>query len=73
MTDHSNLFDTEVVGFRFVTPDALIADVTVHYRNYRLDDLIWPRYREHSFAVVTKRNGRWRIAATGAGGDDPKD
>ena len=74
MSDESaDSVDTEVVAFRFVTPDVLIGDVTVHYTNYRLEGLVWPSYREHSFVVLTRREGRWRIAATGAGGDDPED
>jgi uncharacterized protein (TIGR02246 family) len=74
MSDESaDSVDTEIVAFRFVTPDVLVGDVTVRYTNYRLEGLVWPRYREHSFVVATRREGRWRIAATGAGGDDPGD
>ena len=71
MTDESTTsVDTELVAFRFPTPEVLIGDVTAHYENYRLDGLLWPHYREHSFAVLTQREGRWRIAATSAGGHD---
>jgi uncharacterized protein (TIGR02246 family) len=74
MTDESaDSVDTEIVAFRFVTPEVLVGDVTVHYTNYRLEGLVWPQYREHSFVVATRREGRWRIAATSAGGDDPED
>ena len=74
MVDESaDSVDTRIVAFRFVTPDVLVGDVTVHYTNYRLAEQIWPHYREHSFVVVTRREGRWRIAATGAGGDDAGD
>lgn len=65
--------DTEIVAFRFVTPEVLVGDVTVHYTNYRLEGLVWPHYREHSFVVATRADGRWRIAATSAGGDDPEE
>jgi uncharacterized protein (TIGR02246 family) len=70
--DSADAVDTEVVAFRFVTPEVLIVDLTVHYTNYRLGGRVWPRYREHTFAVLTRRDGRWGIAATGAGGHDPE-
>lgn len=63
--------DTEIVAFRFLTPSVAVGDVTVRYRSYRLEGLLWPRYHEHSFVVLSRRDGRWRIAATGAGGHDP--
>jgi uncharacterized protein (TIGR02246 family) len=74
MNDESaDSVETEVVAFRFLTPEVLVGDLTVHYRNYRREGLRWPQYREHSFVLLTQREGRWRIAATGAGGDDPED
>lgn len=62
--------DTEVVAFRFVTPQVLLADLTVNYTNYRFGDRLWPAYREHTMAVVVHEGGSWRIAATSAGGHD---
>ena len=74
MVDESaDSVDTDIVAFRFVTPDVLVGDVTVHYTNYRLEGRVWPHYREHSFVVATRRDGRWGIAATGAGGHDAGD
>lgn len=62
--------DTEIVSFRFLTPDVLIADLTVHYVGYRLSGRVWPVFREHTYAVVSRRHGHWRIDATSAGGHD---
>jgi uncharacterized protein (TIGR02246 family) len=63
---------TRIASFRFLTPRVLLGDVTVRYTNYRLGDRVWPTYREHTFVVLTKRRGGWRIAATSAGGHDPE-
>lgn len=65
--------DTQLVGLRFVTPWVVIGDMTIVYENYRLRDKVWPEFREHTFVVLTKRDGAWRIAATSAGGHDAPD
>jgi uncharacterized protein (TIGR02246 family) len=62
--------DTEVVAFRFLTPEVLVADLTANYTNYRLGDRFWPVFREHTTVVLIHRDGSWRIAATSAGGHD---
>ena len=62
--------DTEVVAFRFLTPQVLLADLTAIYTNYRLADQSWPVFREHTMAVLIHEGGSWRIAATSAGGHD---
>jgi hypothetical protein len=62
--------DTEIVAFRFLTPEVLLADTTTMYRHYRLDDRFWPVFREHTMVVLVKHNSSWHIAATSAGGHD---
>lgn len=62
--------DVELVSFRFVTPAVAIGDLTIVYRDYRLGDRVWPVFREHTFVVLSKRDGEWGIATTGAGGHD---
>ncbi len=62
--------DTEVVAFRFLTPQVLLADLTANYTNYRHGDRFWPAYREHTMVVLIHKGGSWRIAATSAGGHD---
>ena len=62
--------DTELVSFRFLTPQVLLADLTASYTNYRLGDGFWPVFREHTMAVLVHQGGTWRIAATSAGGHD---
>jgi uncharacterized protein (TIGR02246 family) len=69
----SDQVDTQFVAFRFLRPDALLADVTVTYIDYRLRERVWPIYREHTMVVLAKNQGEWRIAATSAGGDDPSE
>jgi hypothetical protein len=63
--------DTHLVSFRFVTPEVAIGDLTIEYEDYRLGDRVWPVFREHTFVVLSKRDGVWRIAATSAGGHHP--
>jgi len=62
--------DTEVVAFRFLTPQVLLADLTANYTNYRHAGRFWPTYREHTMVILIHKGGSWRIAATSAGGHD---
>ncbi len=62
--------DTEVVAFRFLTPQVLLTDLTANYTNYRLGDRYWAVFREHTMAVLVNKGGTWQIAATSAGGHD---
>jgi hypothetical protein len=67
----SERLDTQLVSFRFVTPEVALGDLTIVYEDYRLGDRVWPVFREHTFVVLSKREGLWRIAETSAGGHDP--
>lgn len=62
--------DTEIVSFRFVTPNVLLGDLTASYTNYRLGDRLWPVFREHTMAILVKRDHAWLVSATSAGGHD---
>lgn len=63
---------TRLVALRFVSDDVVLGDITVLYEDYRLGDRVWPEYREHTFVVLSRRDGAWKIAATGAGGHDAR-
>lgn len=63
--------ETQIKGIRFVSPDVVLIDVTVIYTNYRLDNLLWPEYREHTFIVFARNDdGKWQLANTNGGGRD---
>jgi hypothetical protein len=60
--------EVDLVSFRFVTPEVAVGDLTIVYRDYRLGKPVWPVFREHTFVVLSKREGEWGIASTSAGG-----
>ena len=63
--------ETQIKGIRFVSPDVVLIDVTIIWTNYRLDNLLWPEYREHTFIVFARNDdGNWQLANTNAGGHD---
>ena len=69
--DSADVVNTLIRGIRFASPDVVLIDVTVDYTNYRLGDLVWPTYLEHTFVVFIRDDeNNWKLAHTNAGGSD---
>lgn len=69
--ESADAVETQIKGVRFVSPDVVLIDVTIIWTNYRLDNLLWPEYREHTFIVFARNEGgNWQLANTNAGGHD---